>query len=417
MNEKNARDASSNEGGKTALDCFLDAVHCPMPVTGFTHNFYRYPARFSPQFARAAVELFSKPGDVVLDPFMGGGTSAVESLIAGRRFIGCDINPLSLFVTRAKTTPLSQSDAVEISEWVGLLRDHINLHAANDRHTSWLDYQRNLPPHKRKVLEMALDTLGLLPTARRRRFARCTLLRTAQWELDCRKKIPGVDEFLAMHRENVDVMIQAARGLGRRLGEVFSCPPSRSWRHRRLLCRPASGLDLDGRLPEGWPKPRLVLTSPPYVGVHVLYHRWQIQGRSETAAPYWLADCRDGHGTSHYTFGDRRRMDIETYMGHLRESFRSVVALLDYQSVVVQLVAFSKPDAQLSHYLDVLADVGLEEMDVCGFAGSLERVWRIVPNRKWYARVKGDLPMRQEVLLVHRKRRLGPSGSETPHAH
>ena len=96
-------------------------------------------------------------------------------------------------------------------------------------------------------------------------------------------------------------------------------------------------------------------------------------------------------------------------MGHLREAFRSVAALLDQKSVIVQLVAFSKPDAQLPPYLETMQAAGLEETDVCGFAGSFERVWRIVPNRKWYARVKGDLPKRQEVLLIHRKRRSGPS--------
>lgn len=126
------------------LNRLLEAVHSAEPVVGHTHDFYRYPARFSPQFARAAIEVFSTPGDVVLDPFMGGGTSAVESLVAGRRFIGCDINPLALFVSRAKTTPLSRSDAEELTEWAGLLRDHINLHSANGRHKGWLDYQRNL---------------------------------------------------------------------------------------------------------------------------------------------------------------------------------------------------------------------------------------------------------------------------------
>jgi hypothetical protein len=386
------------------LALLLEAVHSGDPVVGHTHNFYRYPARFSPQFARAAIQVFSKPGDVVLDPFMGGGTSAVEALVSGRRFLGCDINPLSLFVTRAKTTPLFRTDVEEIGAWTKMLRDHINLHAKNERHNNWLAYQRNLPPYKRKALEMALDAVSLLPTKRQRRFARCTLLRTGQWALDCRQVVPSLDAFLEAHQENVVVMVDAAQDLGDRIGEAFSCQPSAYWRQRRLLCRPTADLYLDGRLPQGWPCPRMVLTSPPYVGVHVLYHRWQIRGRSETAAPYWLADCHDGHGTAHYTFGDRRRKDIETYMSHLHASFRSIVALLDNRSVVVQLVAFSKPATQLPRYLQVLADVGLEEMDVLGFAGSLERVWRIVPNRKWYARVKGDLPMRQEVLLVHRKR-------------
>lgn len=35
-------------------------------VKGSTHQFYRYPARFSPQFARAFIEEFTEPGDLVL---------------------------------------------------------------------------------------------------------------------------------------------------------------------------------------------------------------------------------------------------------------------------------------------------------------------------------------------------------------
>jgi hypothetical protein len=385
------------------------AVHCDGYVVGHTHNFYRYPARFSPQFARAAVEAFSRPGDTILDPFMGGGTSAVEALTAGRRFIGCDLNPLAAFITRVKTTPLSGADAEEVVEWAGLLKGHVNLHAQNVPHDSWAAYQRNLPWTKRKGLEMALDTLGVLSNARRRRFARCTLLKTGQWALDCRLEVPALDEFLTAHCRDATEMASTAQTFGETVAEAFGSPASSCRLHRRLLCRTAQGLNLDGRLPRDWLPPRLVLTSPPYVGVHVLYHRWQIQGRKETPAPYWLADCQDGHGTAHYTFGDRRRKDIETYMGHLREAFRSVAALLDQKSLVVQLVAFSKPDTQLSPYLQAMQAAGLEETDVCGFAGSFERVWRIVPNRKWYARVKGDLPKRQEVLLVHRKRRSGPS--------
>src|ERR1700731_1047133 len=36
------------------------------PVRGLTHSFYKYPARFSPIFARAAIEAFTQPGDLVL---------------------------------------------------------------------------------------------------------------------------------------------------------------------------------------------------------------------------------------------------------------------------------------------------------------------------------------------------------------
>jgi len=69
------------------------------PVTGLTHNFYRYPARFSPSFASTAVQLFSKPGDLILDPYMGGGTTIIEAMVAGRRVIGADLNSLAVFVS------------------------------------------------------------------------------------------------------------------------------------------------------------------------------------------------------------------------------------------------------------------------------------------------------------------------------
>ena len=38
------------------------------------------------------VERLTKPGQLVCDPFLGGGTTAVVSLALGRRFVGCDID-------------------------------------------------------------------------------------------------------------------------------------------------------------------------------------------------------------------------------------------------------------------------------------------------------------------------------------
>jgi site-specific DNA-methyltransferase (adenine-specific)/site-specific DNA-methyltransferase (cytosine-N4-specific) len=39
------------------------------------------------------IKLFAKPGDVVLDPFMGSGTTAVACVKSRRDFVGIDINP------------------------------------------------------------------------------------------------------------------------------------------------------------------------------------------------------------------------------------------------------------------------------------------------------------------------------------
>ena len=96
---------------------FAEAVRNTDPVSGLTHKFYRYPARFSPQFAREAVLAFSKPGEVVLDPFMGGGTTLVEALATDRQPIGVDISPLATFVARAKTTLVSENALQVIEGW------------------------------------------------------------------------------------------------------------------------------------------------------------------------------------------------------------------------------------------------------------------------------------------------------------
>jgi hypothetical protein len=79
-------------------------------VSGLTHNFYRYPARFSPQFASSIIKAFSKPGELVFDPFMGGGTTLVEACALGRQAIGSDVSSLATFISEVKTSILSQED-------------------------------------------------------------------------------------------------------------------------------------------------------------------------------------------------------------------------------------------------------------------------------------------------------------------
>jgi DNA modification methylase len=54
-----------------------------------------YRACFKPQLPRFFVELFTKPGDVVYDPFSGRGTTVIEAGLLGRNIIANDVNPLS----------------------------------------------------------------------------------------------------------------------------------------------------------------------------------------------------------------------------------------------------------------------------------------------------------------------------------
>ena len=51
-----------------------------------------HPAPFPIELVRRCIELFSFSNEVILDPFMGSGSTAIAALKSGRRFIGYEIN-------------------------------------------------------------------------------------------------------------------------------------------------------------------------------------------------------------------------------------------------------------------------------------------------------------------------------------
>lgn len=51
-----------------------------------------HPAQFPEALARDHVLSWSNPGDIVLDPFMGSGTTGIACIHTGRRFIGMEID-------------------------------------------------------------------------------------------------------------------------------------------------------------------------------------------------------------------------------------------------------------------------------------------------------------------------------------
>ena len=66
-----------------------------------THD-AKYRGNWSPYIPRNVILRYSNEGDTVLDQFVGGGTTAVESKLTGRNFIGIDINPNAVELSRNK---------------------------------------------------------------------------------------------------------------------------------------------------------------------------------------------------------------------------------------------------------------------------------------------------------------------------
>ena len=74
------------------------------------HSFHRYFGKLIPAIPASAIELFTDKGDLVLDPFCGSGTTLVEAVVRGRDALGVDINPLSVLLSRVKSTPVDPED-------------------------------------------------------------------------------------------------------------------------------------------------------------------------------------------------------------------------------------------------------------------------------------------------------------------
>lgn len=81
-------------------DWFTDLVSSPQPSKAF-HKWGQSVTPF-----RDLIEKFTSPGDLVFDPFVGGGTTPLACLQTGRNFIGCEIEPDKAEVARQRVNDL-----------------------------------------------------------------------------------------------------------------------------------------------------------------------------------------------------------------------------------------------------------------------------------------------------------------------
>ena len=91
----------------------------------YTHGYHPYSSKYIPQIPNQLISKFTEKNDLVLDTFMGSGTTLVESKILGRNAIGIDVNPLACLISKVKTTTIKKSELVEISKTLISLKEDI----------------------------------------------------------------------------------------------------------------------------------------------------------------------------------------------------------------------------------------------------------------------------------------------------
>ena len=94
----------------------LFALSLSNDTTSLTHGLHRFAAKFIPQIPAWALDNFGGRDSVVVDPFVGSGTTLVEGLIRGGTTIGVDIDPLARLIARAKTTTADRQRVCELAQ-------------------------------------------------------------------------------------------------------------------------------------------------------------------------------------------------------------------------------------------------------------------------------------------------------------
>mgnify|MGYP006306576007 FL=1 len=83
-----------------------------------THGLHPYAAKCPPQLVKYGLRHYSKPGEIVVDPMVGSGTTLVEARLMGRHAVGYDIDPLARLIAQVKSKGLDDASIVSAYEAV-----------------------------------------------------------------------------------------------------------------------------------------------------------------------------------------------------------------------------------------------------------------------------------------------------------
>jgi DNA modification methylase len=102
-----------------------------------------HPGRFVSQIPASLIGLLTDPGDIVLDPFAGSGTTVVEAQRLGRYGVAVELNPISSLIIRAKTLPVT---AANVQRTVRQLKSEARRHLDRQMLLGVRPAQRKLIP-------------------------------------------------------------------------------------------------------------------------------------------------------------------------------------------------------------------------------------------------------------------------------
>jgi len=290
-----------------------------------THGLHPYPAKFIPQIPQRAIDLFTEPGDTVLDPFCGCGTTLVEAKLAGRNAVGTDVNPIATHISKVKSTPIDESTLAAVPPLLDEIRADVAGLYTDSFGDGVIDYERPefhnrdhwFEEHVQHELAVILAHLRTVEDADLRDFLTACLsaiiVKVSNQESDTRYAAKDIDiaeeetvtEFIASVERNLEGIRYLTEHAGDGTVDVYD-----------MDARNVEALDDDSV--------DLVVTSPPYANTYdyYLYHKMRM---------FWLGmDYREAQAAeigSRYKYSSQKE-DPETFFGNIADSLAEMERVL-----------------------------------------------------------------------------------------
>ena len=233
----------------TFATTFLDRETVPQGSLDIANrvrtNLFPWPGQFSPQLVEELLAAYGHQAGVIMDPFLGSGTSLVEAARLGKAVWGNDINPAAAILAR-----------VYCLTNVGMA----------DREAALDSLQSRLFQVFGQLIEPLFSKPGIVPTSQAEQEAALVRLWNESNTEVSRILAAALVVLCDFHREDLDA--DKIRKVWLRLAETVRLLPVSS--------EPVIVYQADARkLPVESDSVDLVLTSPPYINVHNYHQKYR----------------------------------------------------------------------------------------------------------------------------------------------
>jgi len=300
------------------------------PSTSLTHGLHPYPAKFPPQIPARLIEILTRAGEAVFDPFCGSGTTLVEALRLDRVALGTDVNPVAVLATEAKTMRLEVATEHALED----LEREVESDLASVRgepllfHTPRAASAPVTPPPipnlERWFGDVAIEEISVV-------LRRIEASENKPAQIAARAALSAI--LVTVSNQDSETRY-TARSKSLAAGDVLACflrklrdvrlaligfREASSARECRVLLADARQLPVQAIGPVD-----AVITSPPYANAfdYHLYHRHRM---------YWLgydpAELRRQEIGSHLNY-QHRGDGVETYRNDMRRCLESIARVL-----------------------------------------------------------------------------------------